>query len=40
MPYQMRLVDDIVGDMAYLKARLEQDGIAFDVVDAFETVRL
>ena len=40
LPYQMRFVDDIAGDMAYLKERLGQDGIAFDVVDAFETVTL
>lgn len=40
MPYQMRFVDDIAGDMEYLKARLDADGVAFDVVDAFETVSL
>ena len=40
LPYQMRIVDAIAGDMAYLKERLGQDGIAFDVVDAFETVTL
>ena len=40
LPYQTRLADDVAGSMAYLKARLEADGIAFDVVDAFETVEL
>ena len=40
LPYQMRFVDDIAGDMEYLKARLDADGVAFDVVDAFETVTL
>ena len=40
LPYQMRFVDDIAGDMEYLKARLDADGVAFDVVDAFETVAL
>lgn len=40
LPYQTRLADDTAGNMAYMKARLAQDGIAFDVVDAFETVTL
>ena len=40
LPYQMRFVDDIAGDMAYLKARLDADGVAFEIVDAFETVAL
>ena len=40
LPYQTRLADDTAGNMAYMKARLEADGIAFDVVDAFETVEL
>ena len=40
LPYQTRLADDTAGNMAYMKARLEADGIAFNVVDAFETVTL
>ncbi len=40
LPYQTRLADDTAGGMAFLKARLEDDEIAFDVVDAFETVEL
>ena len=40
LPYQTRIADDTEGNMIYMKTRLEQDGIAFDVVDAFETVTL
>ncbi len=40
LPYQTRLADDVAGSMAYLSARLRADGVAFDVVDAFETVEL
>ena len=40
LPYQTRLADNTAENMAWLKARLEADGIAFDVVDAFETVAL
>ena len=40
LPYQTRLADDIAGSMDYLKHRLAADGIAFEIVDAFETVGL